>query len=181
MTVITTPQLSVESLIADFFRRTEGSWNSQRRYYTLNGEGETQEVVSFLTVRFLTQGSPELVNLAELHQLEDKKALICGTKVTWESHYTQPVRKPSEGATIFGVLGNSLYRDQGFATSKPVIAKFFCPNPDTLVLKTEYNGSAFEEEIKLIGQQYRTRQTIISRAGQEQMIGQYLEKRLTNS
>jgi hypothetical protein len=47
-----------------------------------------------------------------------------------------------------------------------------------MTLKTEYGGSVFEEEIKLIGQQYRTRQTIISRAGQEQMIGQYLEKRV---
>ncbi|MGV2387698.1 MAG UNVERIFIED_CONTAM: phycobiliprotein lyase [Microcystis novacekii LVE1205-3] len=36
------------------------------------------------------------------------------------------------------------------------------PNPSTLCLRTEYAGSVFEEEIKLIGQQYRTRQTIIS-------------------
>jgi hypothetical protein len=178
MTFITTPQLSLESLITDFFHRTEGSWNSQRRYYTLTNDIETQEVVSVIKIRFLTQGSAELVNLAKLHQLEDQNSLICGTKVTWESHYTQPVRKPSVGATIFGVLGDLLYRDRGFATSKPVTAKFSCPNADTLILKTEYNGSAFEEEIKLIGEQYRTRQTIISRAGQEQMIGQYLEKRL---
>jgi hypothetical protein len=47
-----------------------------------------------------------------------------------------------------------------------------------MCLKTEYGGNAFEEEIKLVGSQYRTRQTIISRAGEEQMIGQYLEKRL---
>jgi CpeS-like protein len=45
-------------------------------------------------------------------------------------------------------------------------------------LRTEYSGSVFEEEIKLIGSDYRTRQTIISRAGEEQMIGQYFEKRM---
>lgn len=179
MTVITTPQLSIEGIVEEFFRKTEGSWNSQRRYYTLTKDVETQEVVSFLTVRFLTQGCSELVHLAQLHQLEDQNSLICGTKVTWESHYTQPVRKPSEGSTIFGVLGDVLYRDRGFATSKPVTAKYTCPNAETLYLKTEYNHSVFEEEIKLIGQQYRTRQTIISRAGEQQMIGQYLEKRLT--
>jgi hypothetical protein len=44
-------------------------------------------------------------------------------------------------------------------------------------LKTEYNDSCFEEEIKLIGQRYRTRQTVIRRAGEELMIGQYLETR----
>jgi len=36
----------------------------------------------------------------------------------------------------------------------------------------------FEEELKLIGREYRTRQTIISCAGEQQMIGQYLEKRI---
>jgi len=78
-------------------------------------------------------------------------------------------------STIFGVLGTRLYRDRGFATSKPVTAEYFV-NSQTVCLRTEYNGSVFEEELKLIGRNYRTRQTIISRAGEQQMIGQYLEK-----
>jgi hypothetical protein len=45
-------------------------------------------------------------------------------------------------------------------------------------LRTEYNNSVFEEEIKLIGDKYRTRQSIVSRAGEQLMIGQYLEKRV---
>lgn len=48
----------------------------------------------------------------------------------------------------------------------------------TMCLRTEYSGNVFEEEVKLIGNCYRTRQTIISRAGEEQMIGQYLETRI---
>jgi hypothetical protein len=36
----------------------------------------------------------------------------------------------------------------------------------------------FEEEIRLVGSRYRTRQTVISRAGEQVMIGQYLEKRV---
>jgi len=46
-----------------------------------------------------------------------------------------------------------------------------------MVLRSEYSGNAFEEEVKLIGTQYRTRQTIISCAGEEQMIEQYLGTR----
>ena len=60
---------------------------------------------------------------------------------------------------------------------KPVLAHFSFPDPKTIHLKTEYDGSVFEEEIKLIGTNYRTRQTIIARRGETQMIGQYLEKR----
>jgi CpeS-like protein len=178
MKLIKTAQLSLEGLALAFFKQTEGYWQSQRRYYTLTQETEPQEVISAIAIKFLPQGSEQLIQLARLHNLEDT-VLLGGTEVTWESNYIRPQsQKPSTGATIFGILDNILYRDRGFATSKPVSAIYSFPNPSTLCLRTEYAGSVFEEEIKMIGQQYRTRQTIISRAGQELMIGQYLEKRI---
>lgn len=170
-------QVSPESLALDFFRESAGIWKSQRRYYTLTNEN-TQEVISYITIRFLEASSTELIELAQLHQLENKNIFNGGAYVTWESDYIGPNQKKSTGETIFGILGDLLYRDRGFATTEPVTAQFYFTNPQTMCLKTEYKGSVFEEELKLIGSQYRTRQTIISRAGQEQMIGQYLEKRM---
>ncbi|OLP20292.1 phycobiliprotein lyase [Leptolyngbya sp. 'hensonii'] len=170
-------QTTDESLIIEFFRKSEGDWRSERRYYTLP-DGETQELVTFITSQFLEQGSQELMQLAQLHELPDSISLICGTMVTWESKDAASGRKKSRGSTVFGARGGILYRDRGFATLKPVTADYGFPNPQTLCLRTEYDGSVFEEELKLIGHQYRTRQTIISRAGEQQMIGQYLEKRV---
>ncbi|MGB3694254.1 MAG: phycobiliprotein lyase [Spirulinaceae cyanobacterium] len=170
-------RISAEALAVEFFRRSEGEWNSQRRYYTLKN-GEAQEVISKIKVQFLEQGSSELVELANLHNLEDAKLLMGGSKVTWESSYTGTSRKPSVGSTTFGISDSILYRDRGFATNKPVTASFKFINPHTMTLRTEYKGSVFEEELKLIGDKYRTRQTIISRAGEEITIGQYLETRL---
>ncbi|VEP18248.1 putative phycocyanobilin lyase CpcS 2 [Hyella patelloides LEGE 07179] len=168
----------VESLAVNYFQRSQGKWKSQRRYYMLNQETEPQEVESILTVEYLEQGTPELLELAQLHQLEQPNILVCGTKVAWSSNYTNRNRKASEGSTIFGIAGNQLYRDRGFATDKPIIAICSFTNPDTLCLRTEYNNSVFEEEVKLVGQNYRTRQTIISRAQKEITIGQYLETRI---
>ncbi len=171
-------QVSEESLKAgEFFRLSTGNWRSERRYYTLP-EGETKEMVSLITIRFLPQGCAELQQLAQMHDLE-LDILTCGAEVTWDSKDSVSGRKQSKGLTLFGVLGTTLYRDRGFATSKPVTAKYYFPNPQTMCLRTEYNDSVFEEELKLIGNNYRTRQTIISRAGEQQMIGQYLEKRIS--
>lgn len=170
-------QLNSASAIAKFFKKSEAHWHSQRRYYSLP-DGKPQEYVSQITVRFLPSGSPELIHLAELHQLEDTQILTFGSAVEWESSNTKAKGKPSRGSTIFGVLGNILYRDRGFATKNPVTAHFYLRDAETLCLRTEYNSSVFEEEIKHIGHQYRTRQTIISRAGEQQMIGQYLETRI---
>lgn len=166
-----------KSLISNFFRRSVGQWRSERRYYTLP-DGETKEMVSNITIRFLEQGCDELAHLADLHELSDRHSMVCGAEVTWDSVDSVSGKKQSKGLTLFGALGDVLYRDRGFATSKPVTAEFYFPNPETLCLRTEYKGSVFEEELKLVGQQYRTRQTIISRAGEQQMIGQYLEKRI---
>ncbi len=170
--ILTTEEL----LVAKFFRTSTGNWCSERRYYTLP-DGDTQEVVSEIGIKFLEQGCPELQKLAQLHGLEDL-SLVCGSEIEWDSKDSITGKKASRGSTLFGVLGNILYRDRGFATPKPITAIYHFPHPDTMCLKTEYQGSVFEEEIKLVGDKYRTRQTIISRAGEQVTIGQYLEKRI---
>lgn len=166
-----------EPLITDFFQRSAGQWRSERRYYTLP-DGDAKEMVSQIEIRFLEQGCPELRRLAMLHELADQDAMICGAEVSWDSVDSVSGRRQSRGSTLFGALGSILYRDRGFATPNPVTADYYFSNPETLCLRTEYKGSVFEEELKLVGTQYRTRQTIISRLGEQQMIGQYLEKRL---
>ena len=166
--------LSLEALITEFFQRSAGQWRSQRRYYTLKS-GETQEVISQLTTEFLTAEHDELAALAKKHDLT--VPLTCGVRATWESSYISPSRKQAKGSTVFGILGEVLYRDRGFATPKPVTATYQMRDRNTMQLHTEYGGSSFDEEIKLVGDSYRTRQTIISRAGEEIMIGQYLETR----
>ncbi|MGB3535875.1 MAG: phycobiliprotein lyase [Microcoleaceae cyanobacterium] len=171
-------QLDTASAIADFFQQSEGQWHSERRYYNLP-DGKPQEYVSRLTVRFLPSGSSELIELAQLHQFSDETILTCGSAIEWESANIHAQKgKPSQGSTIFGVFNDILYRDRGFATTDPITAKFKMLGSDTLCLRTEYNSSVFEEEIKHIGDRYRTRQSIISRAGEQKMIGQYLEKRI---
>jgi hypothetical protein len=167
-----------DSLIAEFFRQSAGQWRSERRYYTLP-DGDVKEMNSLITARFLEQGSPELIQLAKMHGLDDPTAMTCGAAVSWDSQNSVSNRKESKGSTLFGVIGSVLYRDRGFATSKPITAGFHFNNSDTLCLRTEYQGSVFEEELKLIGEKYRTRQTVISRLGEQQMIGQYLEKRIS--
>lgn len=176
---VLTPSLDLGKLAIAFMQNSAGHWHSQRRYYTLK-TNEVQEVESVLTVRFLSRGTSELQHLAQLHQLEDINTFIGGSEVAWESNYTRQNCKPIVGSTVFGIGDNRIYRDRGFATSRPLTAEYDFPgnNAQILRLRTEYNGSVFEEEIKLIGMNYRTRQTIISRAGEELTIGQYLEKRI---
>lgn len=171
------PTTHLDRLISDFFIRSTGEWRSERRYFTLP-DGKVQEVESLLKIHVLTQGCAELRELARLHDLKDETLMTCGAFVSWDSKNSILGKPMSVGSTIFGIHGAVMYRDRGFATPKPITATFSFSNPETLALRTEYQGSVFEEEVKLIGDKYRTRQTIISRSGEQQMIGQYIEKRI---
>lgn len=174
MNLTTTPQTA----IAQFLRQSAGHWQSQRRYYTLNSNNDPiLEATSTIEVVFLTGDRPELIALQQLHRLNPVTPFDCGAKIIWTSTYTNVERKPLEGSTIFGIRNNLMYRDRGFSTSQPIVAKFELPQQNVMRLYTAYDGSSFEEEIKLIGKKHRTRQTIITKYGQEVMIGQYLETR----
>lgn len=166
-----------DRLMAQFFQKSAGQWSSERRYYTLP-EGKTQEMVSEIGITFLEQGCEELRELARLHGLEDETLMVCGAQVTWDTKNSILGKEMSHGLTVFGVVDGVMYRDRGFATGKPVTASYQFRDADTVALRTEYDGSVFEEEIRLVGDRYRTRQTIMTRAGEQKMIGQYLEKRV---
>ncbi len=63
--------ITLQSLAIDFFHKSAGNWNSQRRYYNLNKNVEPQEVESLLNISFVEQGAPELIELAQSHNLDD--------------------------------------------------------------------------------------------------------------
>lgn len=171
---------SISHLVCRFFERSAGRWISQRRYYTLNVH-EPQEVESSIEIDFLCADHPDLAVLATVHGLP-AGALRAGTNIRWESRYLTATRKPATGSTTIGVGdGDLIYRDRGFSSPEPVTAAVSFVNPNTMHLVTTYGNSVFEEEIKLVGEKYRTRQTIATRAGEEVLIGQYLETRVLNS
>jgi hypothetical protein len=167
------------SLVVEFLKRSAGRWRSERRYYALPA-AEAQEMVSEIEIRHLERGSPELAELARLHGVEADE-VTCGSQVSWQTSSIATGREESTGSTCFGVYGNQLLRDGGFAVKGAVRADYYFTDENTLCLRTAYNGSVFEEELKLVGKHYRTRQTIISRAGEQKLIGQYLEKRLSDA
>ena len=169
-----------DSVISAFLQRCVGSWRSQRRYYTFNSsKNPILEAESYLDIIFLEGDRPALQDLAQRHQLAGSNPFTCGAQVTWHSNYTNVQRKPMDGHTIFGIKDDKMYRDRGFSTPKPVVATFQMPKAKILHFTTSYGGSTFEEEIKFVSDLHRTRQTIITKAGEESMIGQYLETRIS--
>lgn len=164
-----------ETLIKNFLQESNGDWCSQRRYYALPN-GKIREITKTVTMRFLEQGTPELIDLAKLHELEESAQLTCGSYVEWNTVDSETGEQGSKRWTVLGSLGTTMYFGRNFPVPKLVVAEYYFRDPKTIYLWTEENGALFEEELKMIGKKYRTRQTVISRGGEQQMIAQYLEK-----
>ncbi|MBD2383882.1 phycobiliprotein lyase [Cylindrospermum sp. FACHB-282] len=164
-----------DSQITTFLQESEGKWYSERRYYALPN-GKIKDVKKIVSMRFLEQGSAELIDLAKLHELPEEATIRCGSYVEWSNIDLDTGDEGSKRWTVLGTLGTTMYFGRNFPVPRLVIAQYYFRDPKTIYLWTEENGSLFEEELKLIGKNYRTRQTVISRAGHQQMIAQYMEK-----
>ncbi|MDZ8185565.1 MAG: phycobiliprotein lyase [Nostoc sp. ChiSLP02] len=163
------------SLIRTFLQESEGNWSSERRYYALPN-GKVKEIKKTVAMRFLEGGSPELAELAKLHELDENAVMSCGSYVEWNSVDTTTGEEGSKRWTVLGSLGTTMYFGRNFPIPKLVVAEYYFRDPKTIYLWTHENGALFEEELKMVGRNYRTRQTVISRGGVQQMIAQYMEK-----
>ncbi|MBW4614048.1 MAG: phycobiliprotein lyase [Desmonostoc vinosum HA7617-LM4] len=164
-----------ESLIKTFLKETDGNWCSERRYHALP-HGKIKEITKTVTMRFVDQGSPELIELAKLHELDEDVALTCGSYVEWNNVDSQTGEQGARRWTVLGTHGTTMYFGRNFPVPKLVVAEYYFRDPKTIYLWTHENGALFEEELRLIGKNYRTRQTIISRGGEQQMIALYMER-----
>jgi|CryBogDrversion2_11_1035321.scaffolds.fasta_scaffold00054_2 hypothetical protein len=160
--------------IQQFLELTEGDWYSQRRYYYLTNN-KVCEFTSNLSVTFLPWFSKELDKLSIAHKAINLK-FTCGAILEWET-FNIDNNLISNGKIIMGVNLDSIYRDKGYGTDKPVVSRYILKD-NSLILKTNYDNNDYTETIKMLSPIYRTRQTEMKTKDKFLMIGQYLEQKL---
>ena len=133
-----------------WFKRSEGDWQSYRRY--LYGD----------------ELSPDLIETSfEMNQTGDHNFLL-----TWGSAI-------NTGEMNFTINGDTLERDRGYYTDDPTTSKMEFIDKDTVVFFTSYGGVDYREEIRLLhDDNIRLRQTIGTKNDKVNVVGQYYEIRL---
>ena len=133
-------------------RRYVGSWTSERRYLFAPKLKPVNMTTNFTVV----EGSLSNVFVVE-----------------WTGK--------TEGEMILTLQGDTLHRSRDYFGEGANSSKLEVVDQDTLVLRTEYDGLRFREEIRLIEQDcFRLRQTVgfNLKTGQLALAGQYIETRL---
>lgn len=134
-----------------FFRRTCGTWTSQRRYLFAPKLKPANMTTDFT----LSEGN-------------DGKFIV-----DWKGQ--------TEGQMILTLDGDTLHRSRDYFGDGANSSRIEVIDQDCIVMRTEYNGTRFREEVRLIEEDYyRLRQTVgySLRTGQLVLAGQYFETRI---
>lgn len=145
------------SKVFDWFKRSEGEWISNRRYY------------------YESSGKNQLVKSDLLVELSDAESGEFRVKLIWDS--TGDSSSQGEMICEFDSDSSTLYRNIGYMTSSPTNSHVTMLDDDTILFKTEYDGMVFREEIRLIDEDIRLRQTLGWKNNTVMLAGQYYEKR----
>ena len=134
-----------------FLRRTVGDWTSERRYL------------------FAPKFKP--VNMTTEFKIDELEYGMF--QVAWKGQ--------TEGVMELTLIDDVLHRSRDYFGDGANSSKVEVVDNDCIVLRTEYDGTRFREEVRLIEEDmFRLRQTVgyNLKTGQLVLCGQYFESRL---
>ena len=155
----------------EFFRRSEGQWQSQRTTHHLPFR-RAESGSSSIRVKALGADDPQVIKICEMHEF-DPATTIGGAYVTWNGSMDWDKEdEDHEGSTVFALVpdeGNpsagSLLREQGYAEITPVVGRYLIDEEDGLVLTTEYETMSSTERFWFKGPNLRLRSSTVKRFG----------------
>lgn len=156
--------MTVYSPFTSWFDRCVGSWTSHRRY--LYNTANNGLVPQLITTRFVTTNTgTNKYEVAWTSDMIDSKGDVLKEEL-------------SSGTMRLELHGDLVVRDIGYYSSEPTTCHLELIDHDTVVFHTAYLNQKFREEIRLIGENIRLRQTVgWSEEGELTISGQYFEQR----
>lgn len=146
-------------LVKSWFLRANGSWNSNRRYWYAK-PNTNQVLISKLGV-----------------DVKDTGEDTFQVSLTWDSKEGGKSVSDGEMLCEYDPSTSTLRRNIGYMTEEETASKVSMIDSDTVLLETEYSGMKFREEIRLLGDNIRLRQTVGWKGDNLLLVGQYFEQR----
>ncbi|PZD72469.1 Phycocyanobilin lyase, CpcS-I subfamily [Acaryochloris thomasi RCC1774] len=154
----------------EFFRLSEGRWQSQRTTHHLllrrSEIGQTEILVEVLAVEY-----PKVVEICHLHQI-DASLVIGGCQVSWKGSMAWDNQSDAhEGSTVFVLVPDGsdaqqgkLLRERGYAESVPVVGRYQVDG-EGLILTTEYETMSSVERFCFLNDNVRLRTNTVKQFG----------------
>ena len=171
----------------DFFRLSQGQWNSQRTTHHLPFR-RAELGGSTITVEALDADHPSVIEICQLHEVDPATA-VGGASVVWKGAMAWDRDDENhEGSTIFALVPDpehpregQLLRERGYAEIVPVIGRYEVDDDEGLLLTTEYETMSSVERFWFANPNLRMRTSIVKRFGGFSTASFCAESRLSES
>lgn len=155
----------------DFFRLSEGQWQSQRTTHHLPFR-RAELGGSTITVEALEADHASVVEICQLHNVDPSLA-VGGAYVKWQGSMAWDREDEDHtGTTVFALVpdednpkAGDLLRERGYAEIVPVIGRYQIDEDGGLVLTTEYETMSSVERFWFPQSDLRLRTSVVKRFG----------------
>lgn len=173
--------VTVPMTMMDFFRKSAGSWYSQREvhhYDLLNNE--TTE--SNLIIQVVEQDDPRVATICAAQNIDPTRAMGGGAFM-WQQDLDDAEPNPDYAAVLIDVpdenttRSGKLIRNKGYVETAPVICRYWFGDDGILTIDTEYENNQGQERCWFVTDDFRVRVSTVKQMDGVQLSTYSSERR----
>jgi hypothetical protein len=154
-------RLTVPMTMMDFFRKSEGSWFSQREvhhYDLLNNESTESNLI----IQVIEQSDPRVAEICQAQGIDPAMAQGGGAFL-WQQDLDDVDPNPNYAAVLIDVPDDEtrrsgrLLRNKGYVETAPVICRYWFGDDGILTIDTEYENNQGQERCWFVTDDFRVR------------------------
>ena len=145
----------------DFFRKSEGTWFSQRTVHRFDSAGD-ESGESNLIIKVLEPDDPRLNNICQ-EQGIDPTLTSGGASFQWQGNLSDKAPNPDYEAVLVDIPNpqnprqGKFFRNKGYVEGIPVIGVYNFADDGVLTINTEYERNQGQERCWFITDDFRVR------------------------
>ena len=145
----------------DFFRKSEGTWFSQRTVHRFDSAGD-ESGESNLIIKVLDKDDPKVLEVCQ-EQGADPVMVSGGASFQWQGSLSEKEPDPNYRAILVDIpnpdrpLEGKFLRNQGYVEGIPVVGVYHFTEGGVLTIETEYERNQGQETCWFITENFRVR------------------------
>jgi hypothetical protein len=154
-------QLIPPMTMMDFFRKSEGTWFTQRTVHHFDSVAD-ESGESNLYVSVVEQDDARTKTVCEQQSMDPAKA-AGGASFMWQPNQDQEAPNPAHAAVLIDIpddetkRSGKLLRNQGYVEKIPVVSRYWFGQDGILTIDTEYDKNQGQERCWFITDDFRVR------------------------
>jgi hypothetical protein len=154
-------QLKPPMRMMDFFRKSEGTWFTQRSVHHFDASAD-ESGESNLTVQVFEKDDPRVQQVCQQQGIDPARA-TGGASFSWQENLDTRLLNPNNAAILVDIpddetgLTGKLIRNRGYVEGIPVVSRYRLASDGVLTIDTDYENNQGQERCWFIRDDFRVR------------------------